>query len=294
MTRTWKGIGAICLGTVVTAAGQAFGQAAVERPTTQPARSGAVDPAQQPNTRQPNSGQIAVTGANAQQTDEKLNKKIAVCLTLGNQAEIALAQLAEQRSQNPQVKQFAQHMIEQHRQALSKIQQAAPETAQLQLNVQGNAATESLSATADATGIRRVAAEEPLNSRTATGAAATGTAATGNPAAGQSDRSVQMAQKIAQECLKLTQQELSQKEGVEFDKAYMGCQVAAHLHMLGELRGSKEFATGQLQQVIAEGEQMAQQHLQQAKQIMAQLKDREPGESPQTSQRPATTDGVAR
>lgn len=95
---------------------------------------------------------------------------------------------------------------------------------------------------------------------------------------------MQLVQSVKQECLNLTQQELAQKQGVEFDKAYIGQQVAADTSgMLAELRGSKNFATGQLQQVISEGEQMTQKHLAEAKQIMSQLKDQQSSQPPQTS-----------
>jgi hypothetical protein len=90
---------------------------------------------------------------------------------------------------------------------------------------------------------------------------------------GASSKQLQLAKSIKQQCLQLSQQELNSKQGVEFDKCYMGMQVAAHSAMLAELRGSREFATGQLQQVIDEGEQMTQQHLEKAKSIMKQIKD---------------------
>jgi predicted outer membrane protein len=193
---------------------------------------------------------------------------------LGNQEEVALAQFAQQKSQNEQVKKFAQQMIEHHQQAISKIEQAAPEVAGLNLQLRGGAEGEA-AASPNRSGVRPASAEEPVAS----------TAAAGN--AGHDQRGAQLAQAVKQECLNLTQQELAQKQGVEFDKAYIGQQVCAHIGMLAELRGSKNFATGQLQQVITEGEQMTQQHLDQAKQIMSQLKDQQ-GSQPQTSQRSAT------
>jgi predicted outer membrane protein len=205
-----------------------------------------------------------------------LNQKIAVCLVLGNQEEVALAQLAQQHSQNEQVKKFAQQMIEHHQKAIAKIEQAAPEVASLNLQLRGG--EEGAAATSpNPTGVRPASAEEPVASATSTSNA------------GHDQRGVQLAQAVKQECLNLTQQELTQTQGVEFDKAYMGQQVGAHIGMLAELRGSKNFATGQLQQVIAEGEQMTQKHLAEAKQIMSQLKDQQSSSSVQTSQRLETS-----
>lgn len=263
MTVTRKWIGILCLGALGGAsAAPVLAQSAVDQPAVERARQatpGAV-PRTTPQT----------VPATAAQADGQLNKQIAVCLTLGNEAEVALAEFAEQRTQNPEVKRFAQKMIEQHRQAVSKIQQAAPETVGLSLQVRSEAAR---SASTPASGVRPASAEEPIAANNA----------------GSDQRMVQMAKQIAQECLNLTEQELAQKQGAEFDKAYIGQQVGAHLGMLAQLRGSKSFASGELQQVIAESEQVTQEHLAEAKRIKTQLMEQRGSQPPQTSQRPATT-----
>ena len=276
MTTTTKWIGVFCLSAIGgMLAAPALAQTATERATGQPAVE-RVRPA--PGTP----GAATRPGAAPTATpaeDENLDKKIAACLVLGNQAEVALAQFAQQRSQSEQVRNFAQQMIEHHQQAISKIEQAVPEVASLNLQLRGG--PEATAAT-PATGVRPASAEEPVAT----------TAAAANP--GQANRGLQLAQAVKQECLNLTQEELAQKEGAEFDKAYIGQQVGAHIGMLAELRGSKNFATGQLQQVITEGEQMTQQHLAEAKQIKSQMKEQRSAQAPQTSQRPATTRQPAR
>ena len=279
MTFTRKWIAAACLGTTGLAATSAGAQTTAQPPARQPGvvQPGQTQPGQNAPTATPRTGQ-QTQPATADQAHQGLNKQIAVCLTLGNEAEIALAEFANQRSQNPEVKRFAQHMIEQHRQALSKIQQASPETAGLQLQLRDESAggNGNAAATTNDSGIRQVSAEEPVAGQ--------------SPNANDHDqRMVQMARQIKQECLNLTQQELSSKEGVEFDKAYIGQQVGAHLNMLAELRGSKQFATGQLQQVIADGEQMTEKHFAEAQKIMSQLKDQQGSQPSQTTQRPGAT-----
>jgi predicted outer membrane protein len=273
MTKTKKWIGAFCLSAIggllagpalaQTATEPATGQSTVERARQTPATPGAA-------TR-PGAARTATASAG-----DNLDQKIAVCLLLGNQEEVALAQFAQQRSQNEQVRKFAQQMIEHHQQAISKIEQAAPEAASLNLQLRGGTEGEAAAST-NASGVRPASAEEPV----ATTASAANT--------GSDQRGVQLAQSVKQECLNLTQQELAQKQGAEFDKAYIGQQIGAHIGMLAELRGSKNFATDQLQQVITEGEQMTQKHLAEAKQIMSQLKDQQGSQPPQTSRRPATT-----
>jgi len=270
---TTKWIGAFCLSAIggmiagpawaQTATEPATGQSTVERVRQVPGSTGIAT--------QPGTVRTATAGA-----EDNLDQKIATCLVLGNQGEVALAQFAQQRSQNEQVRKFAQQIIEHHQQAISKIEQAAPGVVglnlQLRSGVEGAAA-----ASPNPTGVRPASAEEPVAS----------TASTAN--AGHDQRGVQLAQAVKQECLNLTQQELAQKQGVEFDKAYIGQQVGAHIGMLAELRGSKSFASAQLQPVIAEGEQMTQKHLAEAKQIMSQLKDQQGSPSAQTSQRPGAT-----
>ncbi|MBL9163725.1 MAG: DUF4142 domain-containing protein [Planctomycetaceae bacterium] len=321
MTMTRKWIGAFMLSAVGGVfAGPAWAQSGVESNTGQSTADRAGQPsstagagATNGTAGRANTGQPA-TGSSASAHGDNLDQKIAVCLLLGNQEEVALAQFAEQHAQNEEVRQFAKQMIEHHQQAISQIQQAAPEAASLNLQLQGGAEGH---AAAGASGVRTASAEESTASNrpgadstnagasrnsnsTAANGATSNSAGAGNAAAGghagHDQRAIQMAQQIKQECLNLTQQELSEKQGAEFDKAYMGQQVAAHLGMLAELRGSKNFASKQLQQVVSEGEQMTQKHLDQAKQIMSELKDQQgaQGQTPQTSQRPAATTRSAR
>lgn len=183
-----------------------------------------------------------------------LDQQIAVCLTLGNQEEVALAQFAQDRAQNPQVKQFAQMMAEEHQQALSKLRQAAPQVASLNLELKFGQG-------ADAAG---TTSTTPSAGNQRTGAAATS-------GAGQHQQMVNLARDIKQECLNLTQTELGGKQGAEFDKCYIAQQIGAHTGMLAELRASQRYASGQLKPILQEGAQMAEHHLAQAKTIMEQL-----------------------
>lgn len=206
---------------------------------------------------QPGAPQANGQAANSQQAGN-LDEQIAACMVLGNQEEVAIAQFAEQRAQHPEVKKFAQQMIEHHQQAVAKIEQAAPQVAGLQL--------------AAAAAGNQPGADRNARDRTASGA---------------EPQAVQLAKAVKQQCLELTEKELGALQGAEFDKAYMGHQVSAHVGMLAELRGSKDFAGAKLQPMIAEGEKMTETHLAEAKKIMQQIKDQ--GSQPLTTQRPATT-----
>lgn len=279
-SRQW--MSALCLTAASGIAAPAFAQTAVEAPTGQ----STVDRARPANPGQPTDPSQTIpsgvrtspqtdAGARADHAGD-LNQEIAVWILLGNEEEVALGQFAEQRAQHPEVKKFAQQMVEHHRQVISKVQQAAPETAghHLQLKSTANPRGAVSTTTQPAqSGVRTASAETPV----------------ANQQANHPRQGVQLAQAIKQECLKLTEQELGQKQGAEFDKAYIGQQIGAHMGMLAQLRGSRQFAHGELQPIIEEGERMTQQHLDQAKQIMAQLKDQPDQRSAQSPQRPATT-----
>src|SRR5262245_4915998 len=66
--------------------------------------------------------------------DQPENAILATWLLTENETEIALAQLAQQRAQDPEVKQFAQKMIDDHRQMMQKLQPFAPPSYQSVVN----------------------------------------------------------------------------------------------------------------------------------------------------------------
>jgi predicted outer membrane protein len=265
----------------------AAGQASAARQTTQSSAT----------TRQGAGAQSSTTGAQGAQQGGKLDQKIATCLALGNQEEVALAQFAQDKAQNPQVKQFAQMMIEEHQQALSQLQQANPQLASLNLELQAST-TSSRSpggaSTASASG-RAVATASDTNAtagadRSSTLADASSSDQRGSSSAspaGPDQQEFQLARDIKQECLSLTQAELGRKQGADFDKAYIGQQLVAHTQMLAELRASQRHASSRLQPWLQQGTQMTEHHLAQARTIMEQLKQSEGagGQQPQTTQR---------
>jgi predicted outer membrane protein len=193
---------------------------------------------------------------------------IAACLILGNREEVALAQFAQQRAQSPEVKEFALQMIKDHQQAISQLEKFAPQNVSLELDGQ---------ATTDRTRPERAAQNaESQTERTNRDA----TVRTGEGNADMQHQMLAMQKDIAQRCLALTQRELGEWEGAKFDQAYIGQQTGAHIGMLAKLAGSEQYATSELQSVLAQQQQSVEQHLQHAKQIMRQLEER-----PETARR---------
>jgi hypothetical protein len=100
-----------------------------------------------------------------------------------------------------------------------------------------------------------------------------GTAGGQRTAGGQLDW-LSIKKEIAQQCLTSVKQELGTKQGIEFDKCFMGLQIGAHMKTVDELKVLKNHVSSELGQKLDKQLQMAQQHLQLAKQIEQQLKER--------------------
>jgi predicted outer membrane protein len=98
----------------------------LDRPQTQPSERSATR-----QTDRDQSGRVTTqygqrdnqgrAGAPSQEVEHYL----ANCLLIKNQAEIDIAEFAQQHAQNEQAKQFAQQMIQDHRQFAQKLQQLA-------------------------------------------------------------------------------------------------------------------------------------------------------------------------
>lgn len=75
---------------------------------------------QQQTTARRQAGEQAQAGEGGQ-----LDGQLAACLIIGNQKEIALSQFGQQQTQNEDVKAFAQQLVQDHQQFVSKLEQIA-------------------------------------------------------------------------------------------------------------------------------------------------------------------------
>ncbi len=83
----------------------------------------------QPRTQQGQPAQPGQPGQRQQgQPGQRADAQLAACLIVDNEGEVAVAKLAQQKASNPQVKRFAEQMIEDHGQMLKKLQQVAGQT----------------------------------------------------------------------------------------------------------------------------------------------------------------------
>lgn len=171
---------------------------------------------------------------------DRSQRAVAMWLLLGNNAEIELANLALEKTENAQVRQFAEKMIKDHTAFADKLQGVAP------------------------------AGRRAGEARTGGG----GAAAEGRGGSGR----VSMHTLSEQACkieLEMTKELLSHYKGQDFDMGYLGQQIVAHTKMLAKLKTAKEHSNGELQQLVDEGITTTQKHLEEAKSIAKKLESKE-------------------
>jgi predicted outer membrane protein len=204
----------------------------------QSSQPGIGQPAQpgQPNQQQQNAQQRTAnfrgeSAANSQAIDGQL----AACLILGNEEEVALGKFATQHASSDKVKKFAQTMVDQHTKAATELKQFAPQGVSLELTESGSQAR---------------------NER----------AANSSDQIGQQMAAIMRDAK--QECLNMTQKELGQRHGEEFDHAYIGQQMGGHVQMIAALTAFEKHASPELQRVVSAQKKTAEQHLDHLKQLV--------------------------
>jgi len=169
--------------------------------------------------------------------DSDLASDLGELFIAANRNEIEMSQFGADLAQDPRVRGFAEHMVKEHQNFSDQLEQALGAGAP---------------AVPGAPGVGQPQAPDAV------------------PGAPGPDL-VQVLTEAGDRKLQLVQQDLSQRQGVEFDQAFMGHEVAAHIHMLAGLQTAANHTSGQLRQVIDKGIQGTQDHLNEAKSIMQQL-----------------------
>jgi predicted outer membrane protein len=120
-------------------------------------------------------------------------------------------------------------------------------------------------------------------------ARATSSARTSAKASGTLPEWLVVKKQIGDRSLASTKQELSRHSGAQFDQAFMGQQLVAHMKVVDELTVYREHASGELRQIIESELQMAKAHLELARQTLDQISAG--GDAPpRTARRPGSAD----
>jgi predicted outer membrane protein len=206
-----------------------------------------------------------------------LDGQLAACVIIGNQKEIAISRQAEQQLQNEEVKKFAQQLVQDHEKFVTQLQQFAEQGGfqQQQLAIDGTASAEEPAPTT-----RRQPGQRPAQPRS-TAERDPNATNPGTPRAaarsealdqqGTSHEMINIEREVAQQCVQSVQRELSEKQGAEADKCFVGMQIGAHMGMVDKLEVFSKHASPELQAALQQGLQTAQQHLDHAKQLAKQL-----------------------
>jgi predicted outer membrane protein len=227
---------------------------------------------------------------------------LAACLLGQNKAEVELSQIALQKSENAEVKQFAQKMVTDHQKMIEQLQPIA--MAQGGAN---RAASSILGGNSEAQGRSETTEGRTSDTRALPGSsgasqtiAPSGTSAAVPPVTATAEATaganlsataagrvnavhdlMQIERQINDRCLQMAKEELQQKSGAEFDKCYVGNAIGMHAHALAALEVIGKQTQGTLAQVAQQAQPGVQQHLDHAKQLMKQLE----GQSSATAQR---------
>lgn len=183
------------------------------------------------------------------------DRTLAGCVAIGNQTEVAVSQFAKDHLQNHEVKEFADMLIKEHQAFLQKLQKFTPEANRANW----------LEAKADApkSGVQRAGGTQPQEGRAIQQTAGT---------SGQGTDFLQIRREIAQECLASAKKKLTE-EKEHADKCFLGMQAGAHMAMISELTVLERHTSGELQQILADGKESAQKHLDRAESLMKDLND---------------------
>jgi predicted outer membrane protein len=185
--------------------------------------------------------------ANAGAQRQDVQRYIVGCLLSKNQAEVEIAEFAQQQAQTPEVKEFAQKMVQEHGKLVQQLQKLA---------------STKTGDRAGTTATREVAGQDAADQN------ATNRTSSNNSAI---DQLLTLERQITERCTQAAREELQQKQGVEFDKCYMAAQIGGHMHMLAALEVIQQQGPEQIQQVAQQAHPKVKQHLDHAKQIMKQL-----------------------
>lgn len=211
-----------------------------------------------------------------------LEQSLAILLALGNKAEIELGQLASEKAQNEDVREFAEKMVEEHTQFLGKLKQVNPQIPDAEGTQLRSAQTTDRAGQQDRAGQRGTAQTPQRNGVAQAGGA---TPREGEVARTGFDRNTSSAQNqsglvavlkdAAQQKLEMSKEELSKYEGQDFDMGYLSSQVHAHVGMLAHLKAMKGKGDSNFNELVDQGITTTSQHLEQAKKLAKRLEDKE-------------------
>lgn len=210
------------------------------------------------------------------QSTEKMQSHIADCMLLANAAEITLLELGVNETDNPELRNFAEKMIQDHQNLCQKLSQFASkdlEELKSQISQDSTRRGDSSDRSRETRQQDRAQQDRNRDSAEATRLGSDQDRRTSQSDTDMASQLFQVEVKAAAECVKLTSADLRELDKTEFDQAFLGLQTAAHISMLAKLNALEECVSGDMQSIVKEAQQSTKEHKQQAEEMMKQLKD---------------------
>lgn len=239
--KVWGGLAAMALvaeGLVFMASAQTPPPAGQQVPGQRLNNLQQQPPLQPGQTAQP--GAVRVQ-ANKPVMAENRDQEVADWLLLCNSTEVQEANLALQRADRQDVKDFAKMLAHDHLKAVEKLQQFASRKGAL-----GNEAQGALAVQDGAAGRRltNVAGGLPF---------------------------LTVLTEISDQVLVACSREMEQKKGIAYDRAFVGSQIGDHVRVIATMKVLGEYASPELRGVIEKEIQVATGHLDRAKALEKEL-----------------------
>ncbi|EMI22902.1 putative secreted protein [Rhodopirellula maiorica SM1] len=200
---------------------------------------------------------------NSQQQAPTVKQALVQKLIKANEAEIEIAKLAQQKSDNQQVKRLAQTMIQDHQALNQTLQQHAGQQQQ-----GGQQHTGSTAAGQAHTDRNTIAGNQPATRSDLQGDRTTQFAGKTVPR-----ELCQISEQACDNALKMTKEMLGNYEGQDFNMAFLGQQTVAHTMLLAELRAIESMGPQELQPIVQQASNKVSMHLEKTKQLAKQLED---------------------
>lgn len=266
------------------------------RTTLPPVQDKVVTPQQQKTQHQRNltTDQRAVPGSH-QTAAISMDHMIVHCMNLAAQEEIAFAKFGHEKSKNPEVRAFAEHMIQEH----SELAKSLP-----QHLVKNSSWFHRLSNKPEAVADGVANSVTPQRKTLADGIAGVVDAIDGEqrtvlkPALPadevQSDSPIvtegehreqhhdavvdvdnsnvlAMQTEIAKQCLEDTKAKLAKEKGETFDQSFVGFQIAMHQSLESKLKVFERHASPEVKPLVEKSLKTTEKHLKQAEELMEKL-----------------------
>ncbi len=218
------------------------------------------------------SGQQIQTGS-VEDQNQIFTSIYAGKLFLANQCTIELSRIAEEKSTNDDVKQFAEKLGQAHQQLNEKLRSLAPNeivSAFPKNDDDGSNRDSALTGNNSVVDQRQIdeAGQVPSSGRTTVGRASYDT-----PTGSIVQKLAQIEHQAAKNGLESVKRMLTESSEQEFDMGFVGIEIASQTQMLAQLEAIKDVGSDELQQIVSSATQSVSSHLEEARKLARKLAD---------------------